>query len=446
MSGYPQEFPEVIIVGAGLGGLMMGLLLERMGAPYTIIEGTPKPKALGTALICQGNILAALDQLGFMDEMTKMSRIIKPFTILDSDLQQVGQVEWKERKEVSGYDYFTFSRYKLHALLFGKIPTHKIHMGKKVLRYEEVNDKVIVHCVDGTTYKGDILLGADGVHSRVRTSMYSQLSEKNLLPVADTKPDIINYTYTAALVTPKYPSKYPQLNDPISKFTIVLGGNMLSWIVIPLVDNQMCWALIKQFPSLEEARKDDPLIAEKSLEAAQSMMNNFKDFPCPFGGKMGDLFEDTKPENISKVFIEDVMHETWHHGRTALLGDGAINAMQDAIVLSNCIYDMRDNSSESIDAAFKEYKKQRFQFAKDTRDESNEVGSLVGGQTWSEKIFRFLFFKLAPYSLLRGKFEKSEAYRPQVNWLPMVKAKGSGAPVPQAISQRYSELYSRQEE
>ncbi|KAG0263814.1 hypothetical protein BG011_008014 [Mortierella polycephala] len=66
-----QRLPVVLIIGAGLGGLMMGALLERVGITYQIFERANKVKPLGSAMSLGPNILPVFEQLGLMDELMK---------------------------------------------------------------------------------------------------------------------------------------------------------------------------------------------------------------------------------------------------------------------------------------------------------------------------------------------------------------------------------------
>jgi hypothetical protein len=54
------------------------------------------------------------------------------------------------------------------------------------------------------------------------------------------------------------------------------------------------------------------------------MIAEVKDFLIPLGGTLGDLIEATPRDNISRVYLEDKMFETWNHGRIALIGDGKL--------------------------------------------------------------------------------------------------------------------------
>lgn len=52
------------------------------------------------------------------------------------------------------------------------------------------------------------------------------------------------------------------------------------------------------------------------------MIKEVRDFLIPIGGTMGDLIDSSPRETISRVFLEDKLFDTWHDGRTVLIGDG----------------------------------------------------------------------------------------------------------------------------
>ncbi|KAF8916354.1 hypothetical protein BGZ58_005305 [Dissophora ornata] len=157
---------------------------------------------------------------------------------------------------------------------------------------------------------------------------------------------------------------------------------------------------------------------------------------------MADVFVDTPTHLISKVFLEEKMFKTWYHGRTVLTGDachkmlpgagqGAVNAMQDAVVLANCLYAMPDKSASSITAAFEEYFKQRHQRAHTQFVRSNEMSQTMVGQTWVDRLLRHVMLNYIPNWVLQISFNKTFEYRPQIAWLPLAENRGTGKVLPQ---------------
>jgi len=62
--------------------------------------------------------------------------------------------------------------------------------------------------------------------------------------------------------------------------------------------------------------------SEWGPESNQAMIDELYNFPTIHGGKLGDLIDATDKDMVSKIYIEEKMFQTWHYGRTVLIGDG----------------------------------------------------------------------------------------------------------------------------
>ncbi|KAG0015884.1 hypothetical protein BGZ80_009572 [Entomortierella chlamydospora] len=295
--------PTVLIVGAGLGGLMLGAILESTDISYHILERATELRPLGSAIALSGNILPAFEQLGIYEELRNAS-----LPHISTDM----------------------------------VPAHKISMGKKVLRTKENDNKVAVYCSDNTIYEYSVLVGADGVYSAVRQNMYKQLEEDGNLPSRDKDAFSIGFITMVGISHPPDPAKYPELNDDNrTHFRLVIGEN------------------------------------NDSVKSVDSMLKQFQDFPCGFGGTMKDIFDVTPRELICKVFLEEKLLPG--------AGQGAVMAMKDAVVLANCIYNMRDESDKSINAAFNSYHRQRHREADEIIKGSNIMTKIMFGHASIEQ-------------------------------------------------------------
>ncbi|KAF8938580.1 hypothetical protein EDD21DRAFT_120347 [Dissophora ornata] len=433
--------PTVLIVGGGLGGLLLGVLLERMDIPYNILERATKVQPLGSAMALGANILPVFEQLGMLKEIEEISRPLYGISFYNGSLHELGTLDFRVRTFLTGYYNLIFARSKLYDILLKRIPTHKIKMGKRVLRTEERDGRVCVFCSDNSTYEGSIVIGADGAYSGVRQSLYRQMDEIGMLPLSDMEDFTIGYVTMVGVASPPRPEKYKQLKDNFSHYSQVLGGNKRSWGVTSVANNQICWTLSIQL-SLKEAKALHFRSSGWGPETNDVMLKEFYDLPCPWGGKMAEIFDATPKDMISKVFLEEKLFETWHHGRTVLVGDachkmlpgtgiGGADALQDAVVLTNCIHNMPDWSSQSIKAAFEEYHQQRFERVEDQFQRSGYTAKIMCGQTWSERISRFVMLKLSPDRILERAFANVFEYRPQIAWLPLIENRGTIPVLPQ---------------
>ncbi|KAG9061273.1 hypothetical protein KI688_007611 [Linnemannia hyalina] len=397
--------PRVLIAGAGLAGLFLGILLEKAGIPYEIFERSAQIRHL------------AFEQLGLLDELLSFSKPSFGIVMLTDKLKLIGKTV-ANCSDLIGYDRVLFARPELHDMLFNKIPKEKLHMSKKVLSFQQNHEGVMLRFSDNTTIHGDILVGADGAHSAVRQHLYKSLEKEGLLPKADTKAMNKGYICLVGTTGALDPVKYPGVLDEESEAFFMVGDKdtPYTWVTFTIPGNRICWNVVIQL-GISEIANDQFKSSDWVPQQNQKMMDEIRHFKTPYG-TMGDLFDATDVEGVSKVYFEDMLFETWNHGRTILIGDGmrntlgagAVNAMQDAVLLANHLYDIFPTSFENIKAALTEYKEERFDAIKDQYPQS--------------------------YISAKLSYGHDTAYRPQANFLPQAPKRGSMDAIPQRPSKR----------
>ncbi|KAF9182483.1 hypothetical protein BGZ51_004710 [Haplosporangium sp. Z 767] len=435
--------PEVIIVGAGLSGLLLGILLDRANIPYNIYERAPKVKPLGAIMSLNVNILPAIEQLGLFEDLQKISFPSPGFDMFTEEMKPIASMSDKNYKEQVGYDIIVFARPPFYDLLLSKIPAERIHFNKKVVSSHQDDKQVTITCEDGTSYSGDILVGADGAYSGIRQNIYNEATEKGHLPKSDSQNLSQGYITMVGTTDPLDPVKYPGLSDPFTHFAQMIGkGTPYTWSTFTVPGNKICWSVQVQLgtkASVDQMFKN----SEWTPESNEKMIQEIYNFRTPYG-VLGDLIDATPKERISKVALEDKLFETWHYGRTVLIGDGAVNAMEDSVILANCLYDLISLSQQDITEAFTSYKEQRFPFAKYQFDSSRTQAKILFGQTLMDRIIRHVAFNYLPKSLTMKETYKAAAYRPQASFLPLVEKRGLYKVLPQQVSKRYLEMQAKQ--
>ncbi|KAF9089234.1 hypothetical protein BGX29_012161 [Mortierella sp. GBA35] len=158
----------VLIVGAGLGGLMLGALLEKSGVPYTIFERATTVNPLGSAMSIGPLLLPVFQQLGIYDEFLSIEKYITHTAAYREPL-----VPYK-RNDTRPIEEFY-------------VPPEKIHFGRRVLNISEEEGKVAIQTADNNYYEGDIIVGADGAYSAVRQRMYERLKTEGKIPISDNE-------------------------------------------------------------------------------------------------------------------------------------------------------------------------------------------------------------------------------------------------------------------
>ncbi|KAG0038794.1 hypothetical protein BGZ83_002995, partial [Gryganskiella cystojenkinii] len=329
---HPSKFPPpsdgktpyVIIVGAGIGGLFLAVLFEKVGIRYEIFERASEVKPLGSIMGINANILPVLEQLGIFEEFEKITFLGKKMDLRYGNMSKIANIDQTTKiSNQIGYDYHMLPRPQLIDFLLSKVPEGKIHFNKKILSLIQNNDGAMVRCADGTTYHGDILVGADGVYSAVRQSLYKILSDKQELPPSDTKEMHKGYTCLVGTTDSLDPKQFPYVTrEHTESYQMIGQGTPYTWMIFNVPDNKICWAVTQQFETEAECENEKFRNSEWGADKNGQMVETVREFKTPFG-TLGDLIDHTPKNMISRVYLEDKLFETWTHGRTVLIGDSA---------------------------------------------------------------------------------------------------------------------------
>ncbi|KAF9906371.1 hypothetical protein EC991_000701 [Linnemannia zychae] len=420
----------VLIAGAGLAGLSLAVLLERANIDYHLFERATQVRPLGTALSIGPSVMPMIEQLGLLEQFKALAKENDVVSNFNEDMQLTSTVVYTEFPERTGYPNYCVARPRLYDLLYSQIPPEKVHMGKRFESFHQDEDTNGVHITftDKTTIHGSILVGADGAYSAVRKNLYAQLNEKGLLPASDKEElpcssiCLVGQTKGGLSV-----EKFPYLKDKLCRFENVTG-------------------------------KDKPYtIATNNSEwgpgSTEAMIQKVKDFPIPSGGTnssttltLADLIDETPREFISQVALEgkdsvemdDIgsLKPGIQDGPSSSVmmypsaAQGANVAIQDAIVLANYLYAIRDDTnSETITHAFEQYRQERFASARQAYDTSERFRQLFR-KRWINGIIR-LMVRYIPQMVWNRIFDKVYSNRPQVAFLPLVEDRGTIKAFPQ---------------
>ncbi|KAG0044409.1 hypothetical protein BGZ83_010354, partial [Gryganskiella cystojenkinii] len=295
---YPSKFPPpsdgktpyVIIVGAGIGGLFLAILLEKAGIRYEIFERASEVKPLGSIMAINANILPVFEQLGIFEDFENITHHSKELNLRYGDMGKIATIVQTEKMSRSiGYDYLSLPRPQLMDFLLARVPKEKFHFNKKVLSTIQNDEGAMIRCADGTTYHGDILVGADGAYSAVRQSLYKYLSDKHELPPSDTKDFHKGYTCLVGTTDSLDPEKFPYVTkENMETFQMIGQGTPYTWTIFNVPNNKICWVVTRQFETEAECENEKFRNSEWGADKNGNMIESVRDFKTPYG-TMGDL-------------------------------------------------------------------------------------------------------------------------------------------------------------
>jgi salicylate hydroxylase len=168
---------KVLVAGAGIGGLTAALAALRMGCDVDVYEQAADLKEVGAGLQLSANGTRVFYALGVGEELKALSceAIGKEIRLWNTGetwkLFDLGAVSI----ERYGFPYFTVYRPDLLGVLAAAVRREKpdaIHLGAKCIGFTQTGEKVAVQFEGQTQATGDALVGADGVHSRIRQGLF----------------------------------------------------------------------------------------------------------------------------------------------------------------------------------------------------------------------------------------------------------------------------------
>ena len=169
---------SVTIIGASVGGLMLGLTLKKYGIQPRIFELREPGYSIGGAVSLTPNALRVLDAVGALSRIKPKGWSFETMTFMtDPEYEITGKLFWG-RKDVYGYDGLRISRKVLVQELAEMVKEAgvDIHYGKKFMKIvKEDVDGVVFEFADGTQERDEMLIGADGIHSKVRSYLFPDI-------------------------------------------------------------------------------------------------------------------------------------------------------------------------------------------------------------------------------------------------------------------------------
>ena len=168
--------PRILIAGAGLGGLVAAACLLKKGYDVRLFEQAPQLGEIGAGIQQSANSVKVLFDLGLRDELEKIA--VKP---LDYEFRRFDTAELLHKipfaaahEAAHGAPYYHLHRADFHRILVDKVQSmapNCITLNSRVSGFSESADGVTLNFNDGSSARGDMLIGADGFKSVIRAQI-----------------------------------------------------------------------------------------------------------------------------------------------------------------------------------------------------------------------------------------------------------------------------------
>jgi len=304
---------HILIAGGSIAGLTLAHCLHHLKISYTVLEAHPElsPNA-GASIVLMPNGARILDQLGLYGEICRVSEPLsrtKTWNALGKNLIDTNGPALIEKRH--GYPLSVLRRMDLLKVLAEGLPEKtRVKTGKRVVRIEHSEGGVAVHCGDGTVYHGDVIVGADGIHSTVRKCMQEHIES---LQPGKTRKDregiSAEYNCIFGLGGPIAGSN---LTPRDSHRTYSSGRSTLAFVG---GEGELYWFLFSKL----DRRYFGNEIPRYSKEDAEEAAKGFFELSLDDGNTFKDVWETRTSAEMTAV--EEAQCENWTYDRFVCLGD-----------------------------------------------------------------------------------------------------------------------------
>ncbi|MFL6210017.1 MAG: FAD-dependent monooxygenase [Pyrinomonadaceae bacterium] len=305
---------SIAIIGGGIGGLSAALALRQVGFAPEVFEQAPELLEVGAAIAVWPNALRVLRRLGVGEQVLARAGVIEQVRWLTWDGRLLRHVRFPSTDTPA----VALHRADLQGALLDALPASSIHLAYVCESYQQTGDEIHVRFADGATSACDLLIGADGLHSRLRAQT-----------LADGPPVYRGYTIWRGVTdcTPPVlpPNTAIELYGRGQRFGIgPVGLGRTGW-----------WATANE-------RAD---AAEVPAARQRKLLTLFAGWHEPVRA----LIAATPAETILRTAALDrPPTKCWGAGRMTLLGDaahpmtpnlgqGGCTAIEDAVILARCL-------------------------------------------------------------------------------------------------------------
>ncbi|OJJ07620.1 hypothetical protein ASPVEDRAFT_88860 [Aspergillus versicolor CBS 583.65] len=327
---------KAIIVGGGPIGLAAAHALHLAGIDFVVLERRPAIfEDRGASLIVHPHTFRVLQQFGILDGLLPRGAELNHHLSFTADGNVFSEGHrYSLIRENHGHGPVAFHRAELIEIMYNGLPETakaKILTDKKLTDITTTADRVTATCVDGSTYHGSILIGADGVYSKTRQLMRDiALRDNPGQPWEDAQHP---YTATYQLLYGSFPSPSP----PGQGYDIQSSGKAIMYFSGP---ERGWFFLYKRLPAPTSKRTD---YTDKDVD---TLAVEFADFPLTRTVKVKDVWPRMLGAGLTN--LDEGIVKRWSLGRIVLVGDschkmtthlglGFNHGIQDVVVLCNSL-------------------------------------------------------------------------------------------------------------
>ncbi|KJZ71109.1 hypothetical protein HIM_09528 [Hirsutella minnesotensis 3608] len=330
---------KVLIVGGSIAGLTLAHCLEKLGISYEILEqGDDICPQVGASVGILPNGAPVLDQLGLFDDIEKVIQPLEFARIRYRDGFFFESQYPNVLRARFGYPLAFLERQKFLAILYDRLNgKDRIQTGQGVVSIEDRGDRVVAKTTDGKEHWGHLAVGADGVHSIVRSELWRHANNAQPGRITSREMTALRVDYACVYgISSGVPGvqggiQLSLLDNGVTIHVFNGKNRKVYWFVIVKTDRRYAYTDRPRFTT-DDARKVCDDLKLKKLDDSVGF---------------GDIWANC--DAFTMTPLEEGWFNIWHFGRMVCIGDavrkitpnigqGANMAIEDAAALANALW------------------------------------------------------------------------------------------------------------
>ncbi len=325
------------IIGAGIGGLTTAIALQQKGIATRIFEQAPKFKPIGAGIVLASNAMQVYQKLGLAKEIAAAGIPISTMHLTTPQLTAFSKIDLSHFENKYNIKNIAIHRGKLQEILVRQLDAKQIHLNHQLQTITEKDAGYLLAFKNGETLFSKQILGADGIQSKVRNSLFDDTTIRSSQQIC-----------WRGVCEFQLPKKHKNI------FTEAWGkGNRFGFVEI--APNLVYWYAVK---TMEQAY-------------GSYTTNDWPSLFTNYDSMAQELIARTPKESIHVAELTDLLAlKKWYkkdvcllgdaaHATTPNMGQGACQAIEDAYVLAACL---QQTAQEEAYAKFQQIRQSKVSY------------------------------------------------------------------------------------
>ncbi|MBA2287673.1 MAG: FAD-dependent monooxygenase [Ktedonobacteraceae bacterium] len=284
---------RVLISGGGIAGLTLAYWLQKLAISSVVIEQANTIRRDGYAIDFFGTGYDVASRMGLIDQLRSRQIPFEALVYVNKDGKPIAQLDMELIRKLTEGKYMGLMHATLAEVLHEALEeTVDVRFGRWITAIESGPDAVVVTFNDGTTETFDLLIGADGVHSRTRALLFGPEEQFSRY---------LGYTIACYLLADCYSigKTFQMYNEP---------GRMAAAYCTPQADDLLLFFMY-------QSSKPEHVPREQRLSHLRKVF-------AGMGWLTEKFLSDVDPSvNVFMDAVIQIQMPTWYQGRVALVGD-----------------------------------------------------------------------------------------------------------------------------